>query len=180
MTDQTINTPSDHSAGDLCFRAERPDDIATIYRLTQTAFAPMGFSDGTEADCLNKLRDDGDLTVSYVALRGDEIIGHVALSPVRLDGTAGSWLGLGPVAVAPEMQRQGIGSQLIAKACEIARDQGALGIVLIGNPKVYGSMGFISDGGMRYRDVPPEIVQFQAFTDKRPRGALTFSKGLED
>jgi len=43
MTDQTINTPLDHSAGDLCFRAERPDDIATIYRLTQTAFCAHGF-----------------------------------------------------------------------------------------------------------------------------------------
>jgi len=160
-------------------RPETAADIPAIYALTKAAFAPMAFSDGTEADCLNQLRDDGDLTLSFVATEGDTIIGHVAFSPVFIDDHADGWYGLGPVAVDVARQKQGIGSQLVAAGHAALRDLGAKGVVLIGKPEVYGPMGYVSDGKLSYRDLPSPIIQHHAFTDEAPTGQITFSPGLE-
>ena len=63
-------------------RPEASNDCENIYALTKAAFDPMPFSDGTEADCIKKLRVDGDLKVSLVALKHDRIIGHIEPSRV--------------------------------------------------------------------------------------------------
>ena len=55
----------------------------------------------------------------YFALNGTElvnssrVVGHLALSPVTIDGANAGWFGLGPVAVAPDAQAMGVGSALI-------------------------------------------------------------------
>ena len=86
-------------------RPEIHTDIDAIYQLTQTAFAPMPYSDGDEGACINKLRADGDLTVSLVAVEAEAIVGHVAFSPVTIAGVSDNWFGLGPVSVAPKKQK---------------------------------------------------------------------------
>lgn len=163
----------------MLIRPETPADIPAIYALTEAAFAPMSFSDGTEADCLTNLRNDGDLTLSLVVEDEGAIIAHVAFSKTQIDGVFDGWYGLGPVAVVKDRQQQGIGTRLINAGHAQLRDQGAKGVTLIGNPKVYGPMGFVSDGALTYRDLPAEIVQYIAFQDERPAGTLTFAPALE-
>ena len=164
----------------MLIRPETPADLAAIHALTETAFAPMAFSDGTEADCINGLRQDGDLTLSLVAEDAGKIIGHVAYSPAFIGGEGADWYGLGPIAVEASRQKQGIGSQLAAAGHAELRKLGAAGVVLIGKPEVYGPMGFVSDGSLRYRDVPVSIVQYLAFGDATPSGEVTFSPALEN
>jgi len=48
-----------------------------------------------------------------VAEMDGKIVGHIAFSPVTINGENQGWYGLGPVSVLPELQRQGIGSKLI-------------------------------------------------------------------
>ena len=64
-------------------RSEQPADIPLIYQLTDRAFAPMSFSDGTEPAVIDALREAGDLTLSLVALKDNTLVGHVAFSPVQ-------------------------------------------------------------------------------------------------
>ncbi len=160
-------------------RPETPADHAAIHALTQTAFASMSYSDGTEADCIDRLRADGDLTLSLVAETAAGAVGHVAFSPVFIDGRSDGWFGLGPVAVSPDLQKQGIGSALITEGLERLRARGARGCALIGNPDYYCRFGFISDGAIQYRDLPDRLVQWVAFGADRPTGRLVFSPGLE-
>ena len=160
-------------------RPETAADVPAVQALTEAAFAPMSFSDGKEVEALAGLRCDGDLQLSLVAEEGGEIIGHVAFSPVSLDGAVCNWIALGPIAVKRARQRQGVGSALVAAGAAAFKAQKALGLVLIGNPKVYRSMGFVSDGAMHYRDVPADIVQFLPFSDERPSGLLAFAPALE-
>lgn len=94
-------------------RPEQPGDETAIQTLTAKAFAPMAFADGTEQDVIHDLRRDGDLTISLVALNNGQLVGHVAFSPVTIDGRHDGWFGLGPVSVAPTLQRTGIGTTLI-------------------------------------------------------------------
>jgi predicted N-acetyltransferase YhbS len=49
-------------------RAEVPEDNHAINALTLKAFAPMPFSNGSEAPILRALRRAGELTLSLVAL----------------------------------------------------------------------------------------------------------------
>jgi predicted N-acetyltransferase YhbS len=47
-----------------------------------------------------------------------QVVGRIAFSPVQIDGASTGWHGLGPVAVRPKSQRQGIGSALIHAGLE--------------------------------------------------------------
>jgi putative acetyltransferase len=160
-------------------RPEIHTDIDAIYQLTQTAFAPMPYSDGDEGACINKLRADGDLTISLVAVEAQAIVGHVAFSPVTIAGVSDNWFGLGPVSAAPEKQKTGIGSALIKKGLAQIKSLGAKGCVLIGDPNYYCRFGFVGDGRLTYRDLPSEVVQWLSFTDEKPSGVLKYSPGLE-
>ena len=160
-------------------RPEAPNDYENIYALTKAAFDPMPFSDGTEADCIKKLRADGDLKVSLVAQKHGRLIGHVAFSPVFVSRASGAWFGLGPVSVWPELQGAGIGSALINEGLAILKQTKALGCVLIGDPNYYRKFGFVGDGRIAYRELPKEIVQWFAFGETKPTGTLKFSPGLE-
>ncbi len=160
-------------------RAETPGDIETIYALTKAAFEPMPYSDGTEQDCVNKLRADGDLELSLVAIDQGRLVGHVAFSPVSITGAPQRWLGLGPVSVWPELQKTGIGSSLIKTGLEMLKSDGVAGCVLIGDPNYYRRFGFLGDGSLSYRDLADDVVQWLSFDGTRPKGVLTFSPGLE-
>lgn len=160
-------------------RPETRDDFEAIHALTRAAFAPMAYSQGNEAECVARLRADGDLVVSLVAIAESEIVGHVAFSPVRLDEVFNGWYGLGPISVAPNRQRRGIGGALIGRGLTELRGLGAQGAVLIGNPGYYSRFGFVAEGRLSYRDLPSAYVQWLAFGATKPAGVLTFSAGLE-
>ena len=163
----------------MIIRDEQPADIAAIHALTEIAFAPMAYSDGTEADCITKLRKDGDLTYSLVAVDEGEIVGHVAFSPVTLDGKSDGWFGLGPISVTPTRQKSGIGSALIHEGLNRLRAINAKGCTLIGDPNYYSRFGFVSDGTLTYHDLPTEYVQWLGFDGHTARGKLIYSPGLE-
>src|SRR5690606_39869862 len=79
---------------------------------------------------------------SKVAESDGEIIGHVAISPVRISDSADGWFGLGPISVLPEFQGQGVGSQLMKSALDELEARGAAGCVVLGEPGYYGRFGF--------------------------------------
>ncbi|MSU92339.1 GNAT family N-acetyltransferase [Rhodobacteraceae bacterium 2CG4] len=161
-------------------RPETPADIDAIRDLTDTAFAPMAFSDGTEGACIARLRADGDLALSLVPeTTPGQLVGHVAFSPASAGDDDEGWFGLGPVAVLPDRQRGGIGSALIRAGLDRSQASGARGCVLIGSPAYYRRFGFAADGRVSYRAIPTRNVMWLAFGDHRPAGEMKFSPGLE-
>lgn len=163
----------------MLIRNERPGDEDAIHGLTLAAFEPMAFSDGTEAPIIRSLRASGDLTLSLVAEENGAIVGHIAFSPVTIDGIHDNWFGLGPVSVRPGMQRQGIGKALILKGLEMLRERGARGCALIGNPRIYSRVGFESDGRLSYGNLASSYVQRILFSGPAPHGELKFSPAFE-
>ena len=164
----------------MLIRPEIPADHDAIHELTRIAFEPMPYSAGTEADIIRRLRADGDLTISLVAEENGEIVGHVAFSPVSIDGRHDGWFGLGPISVKLEKQRRGIGKALIAAGLGLLNERGAQGCALIGNPDIYGRVGFVSDGRLTYGDIDPKYVQWLALNGSKPRGVLTFAPAFGD
>lgn len=161
-------------------RTERPADDAAIDELTRVAFEPMPFSSGTEAPIVRALRAAGDLTLSLVAEDDGVIVGHVAFSPVTIDGVHAGWFGLGPISVRADRQRRGIGKALIARGLELLRARGAAGVALIGNPDIYSRAGFESDGLLAHGNLDRSIVQRIVLSGLPPRGELKFAPAFNE
>ena len=163
----------------LTIRSERPGDEAAIHDLTQAAFATMPYSSGTEGPIIRALRASGDLTLSLVAEDGGKVVGHIAFSPVSIDGEHDGWFGLGPISVSADRQKQGIGKTLIHEGLTRLKAMGAKGCVLIGNPAVYQSSGFESDGQLAYGDLDRKYIQRIVLTGPSPQGAITYSPAFD-
>ncbi|MBR1159278.1 GNAT family N-acetyltransferase [Bradyrhizobium elkanii] len=161
-------------------RDERPEDAAAISAITAAAFAKATHSSGTEASIVEALRAAGALTISLVAVSEDgSIFGHIAFSPVRIDGVAGRWYGLGPVSVAPDLQRQGIGSALIRDGLARLVTQNADGCVLLGDPAYYGRFGFVSDPALTYGGQPSPYFQGLVLRGEPPKGDVSYHSAFD-
>ncbi|MDZ4689643.1 MAG: N-acetyltransferase [Planctomycetaceae bacterium] len=120
----------------ITIRHEQPGDEAGIRRVHQAAFPTA-----LEGQLIDDLRRAGRLTISLVAECLDRIVGHIAFSPVTA-GDNQRGLGLAPLAVVPEQQRQGIGGALIRAGLAACRGRDAAFIVVLGDPGYYGRFGF--------------------------------------
>jgi putative acetyltransferase len=122
----------------ITIRCERPEDYPRVRHVNEQAFGQP-----IEADLVEKLRDACADAVSLVA-EDDTIVGHILLTPVVVEGAERPVLGMGlaPIAVLPDRQRQGIGTQLVRRGLAILRERGCPFVVLVGHPEYYPRFGF--------------------------------------
>ena len=159
-------------------RPERPADEDAITQVTEQAFRSAPHTDRTEHYVVRALRAAGQLTVSLVAELAGELVGHVAISPVTItDGTRG-WFGLGPIAVIPGCQGQGIGTALINRALADLRQLGASGCVVLGEPGYYERFGFRAEASLVFPDVPPEYFMAVVFDGPLPSGTVSYHEAF--
>jgi len=125
----------------LQIRPETPADHDAIRQVNEEAFGKPN-----EARIVDRVRASACFIpeLSLVAETGGEIVGHVLFSRGTVEGATEAWelLALGPVAVRPSCQRQGIGSRLIRAGLERARGVGYRAVFLIGHPTYYPRFGF--------------------------------------
>ena len=72
----------------------------------------------------------------------DVIVGHVAFSPVSVDGSDGG-VGLAPVAVLPVYRRRGVAARLVRDGLAVCAAMGVRFVVVLGEPAYYGRFGFV-------------------------------------
>lgn len=164
---------------DIEIRAERPGDEPAIHAVTEEAFREAAHRSGTEQFIVRELRRTGRLAVSLIAVLDGEIVGHVAASPVTIDGETRGWFGLGPVSVAPRLQRRGVGSQLVRASLERLRALGGQGCALVGDPAYYGRFGFRAEPALTLPDVPPQYFQAVVLAGALPGGVVKFDAAFE-
>lgn len=163
---------------DFIIRSEKPNDFVAITRIHELAFKSEPHSEQTEHFIVLALRSAGKLSLSLVAERASQVIGHVAFSPVQFsDGSVG-WYGLGPVAVLPELQHQGIGKALINCGLASLRSQGASGCVVLGDPNYYGRFGFKHRPDCVFEGVPAEYFQSLPFGADAAVGKVTYHEAF--
>jgi putative acetyltransferase len=120
-------------------RAEEPDDCAGIREVHLCAFGGDG-----EANLVELLRNRKKACVSLVALSAHRVVGHIMFSPVSISSAARDFRGIGlaPLAVLPEFQNRGIGSELIRAGLRECRKAGYDAVVVLGHTSYYPRFGF--------------------------------------
>ncbi len=115
--------------------------------------------------------------LSFAAFEQDALVGTIQCWPILFDGDDGRDVPLvmvGPVAVEPTRQRDGIGRDLMLCALNAAVATGeADRLMLIGDPEYYGRFfGFTADRTGEWR-VPGPVEQRRvlALGDSVPEGA---------
>ena len=160
-------------------REEHDDELDAIDAVTQDAFRAHPFSRQTEHLIVNGLRNAGALSLSLVATVGRDVIGHAAFSPVSIEGAAGGWWGLRPVAVAPGRQRSGVGSALIRSGPRRLAEWGVAGCVVLGDPGYYRRLGFRSAADLRFPGAPADHFMAWAADGGLPAGQVTYHAAFD-
>jgi putative acetyltransferase len=155
------------------------DEIDDIRAINIAAFRDHPVSRQTEHLIVEALRDTGALELSLVALSQDRTVGHIAFSQASVGGSESGWFLLGPVAVLPGLQGQGIGSALVESGLAELRSRQASGCVLVGDPGYYSRFGFSTVSDLAYEGVPPEYVLGLSFDEAAPRGRVVANKAFE-
>jgi putative acetyltransferase len=163
----------------VIIRPETPADASAVRALVEAAFAGVEHSSQTEGAIVDALRRAGALSISLVAEQEDIIAGQVAFSPVLIDGEDLGWFGLGPVSVAPERQRAGIGTALIGAGLRLLKDRGAAGCVVLGDPGYYRRFGFTNGHALHYEGAPRAYFQSMILSGDRAEGQVTYHPGFE-
>jgi len=154
-------------------REENPDDIAAIREVNNRAFGQ-----DQEGNIVDALRTNGAALLSLVATLDSRVVGHIMYSPITVAGEV-TGAALGPMAVVPHYQRQGIGSKLVETGSLKIKDLGFPFIIVLGHSHFYPRFGFkpASSHGITCEwEVPDDAFMLLVLDDARMRGVSGLAK----
>lgn len=133
----------------LTIRNETRADYQAVENLTRRAFYNRYVPGCHEHYLLHIMREHPDFVpeLDFVLELDGEIAGSILYTRSTLTGETGERrdiLTFGPVSIAPERQRQGYGTALIAHSLERAAALGWGAVVIFGSPANYVGLGFRS------------------------------------
>lgn len=156
----------------LTVRLEAPVDAPAIDDIITLAFNRQA-----EAKLVHTLRSEGLITLALVAEVADQRVGYILFCPVVIfdDQQSHPAISLGPIAVLPDWQHQGVGSVLVQRGLAHLQQAGHTIVTVLGNPAFYTRFGFEPAMNFNIRcqyDVPPaafmvKVLQSAALCGKR-------------
>src|SRR3954469_4788584 len=135
----------------VTIRRERKGDVAPREALLDVSYGPIRFSKTSE-----RLREGRRPGLSFVAASGRRLVGTVRLWDVSA-GPGRPALLLGPLAVAPDSRKRGIGCRLVPGALRETTRLCHGAVLWVGDAPYYGRLGFSNEKtGARGLPVPCE------------------------
>lgn len=134
MSSTPVPSPVSH------IQVETPADAAAVEALVLAAFGPGRFAKTAE-----RLRERARLAAGFVARDGAELLGSVRLWSITVGGTPA--LFLGPIAVAADNRKAGLGAELV-QACLAWAEEAGQGVLLVGDSPYFGRFGFAPATGV--------------------------------
>ena len=135
------NSPASNSETSFEIRSQTSADLEAVEILTMNVFGPGMFARAAYA-----LREgvEPETHLSFVACKGEEIIGSVRLTKIRWGEN--TVLMLGPLGVLRKYKSLGAGRALMNQAVDTAREHvkqgGPKAIILVGDLAYYQQFGF--------------------------------------
>ncbi|MHA1108426.1 MAG: GNAT family N-acetyltransferase, partial [Alphaproteobacteria bacterium] len=131
---------------------ETASDTAEVEYLYDLAFAP-----GRTALSSYRLRDGVEAVAGLSLVARDELdvlAAAIRYWPIRIGAVGAPALLLGPIAVHPTRQGEGLGALLISESLAVAQTLGWTRVVLVGDEPYYSRFGFTRSVA-RLLDYPP-------------------------
>lgn len=122
---------------DIIYAGELAAHDSGIEQLNAEAFGPARY---TRAAYFIRQGGPHDLSLSFVALAQEHLIGSVRMTPVAIGPARG--LLLGPIVVCPAYKNAGVGSKLMKMALDAAETDGHQLVILVGDEPYYQRFGF--------------------------------------
>ncbi len=125
---------------EIRIRQEVKEDYKRVYEINE-----MAFGQENESKLIEKIRRGPNFVpeLSLVAEKDNEIVGHILFSKIKIVGESEfETLMLAPIAVIPELQKQGVGGKLIKKGIEKAKELEFDSIIVVGHKDYYPKFGF--------------------------------------
>lgn len=154
----------------MTIRPETVADRDAVHALNAAAFGQPD-----EAELVDRLRERATPYLALVAEEAGDLVGHIAFTPVTADGATGV-VGLAPMAIRPDRQRDGVGGELVRDGLAACAEAGAAAVVVLGHPAYYPRFGFAPAHTFGLRDpygAPPEAFMALELTP----GALAEATG---
>ena len=121
----------------IVIRESIPGDLAAIESLY-----PEVFPDENLLPLIRSLLRETPAPLSLVGLIDLELLAHVMFTHCSVEGSNLKAALLGPLAVTPALQRQGIGTALVHAGLKRLEDTGLSQVYVLGDPAYYGRFGF--------------------------------------
>jgi len=156
---------------DILIRKEEEKDYKNIFNVNKLAF-----DQEEESNLVDKIRNSKNFIpdLSIVAELNNRLIGHILFSKIEILGSSVfNTLALAPMAVIPEFQRQGVGSELIKKGMKKAKELGFDSIIVLGHKDYYPKFGFKEASRWKIKcpyKVPQEAFMAIELTEKALEG----------
>lgn len=127
----------------MIIRPEEKQDFNEIYTVVKAAFATAEHSDGNEQDLVIALRTGNNYIqkLSLVAKIDNQLVGYIMFTTAKVGND--TVLVLAPLAILPAFQKQGIGSALINKGHQIAKELGYEYCLVLGSEHYYPRFGYL-------------------------------------
>mmetsp|Transcript_51237 Transcript_51237/g.94770 ORF Transcript_51237/g.94770 Transcript_51237/m.94770 type:complete len:220 (+) Transcript_51237:116-775(+) len=96
----------------------------------------------------HELRQSSDYLpeLDLVAVSNGEIVGSIVYSKSKISTSDGREISdvvtFGPLGVLPKCRKQGIAAALVKESIQKARQMGFRAVIIYGDPRLYGRMGF--------------------------------------
>lgn len=142
----------------------------------------LAFGQPDEANIADKLRETCQGLLSLVAIVEDQLVGHILFSPVTIESDRGisKGMGLAPMAIIPDYQRRGIGSELVRSGLAMLKDTTCPFVIVLGHPEYYPRFGFerASKYGIRsqWDGVPDDAFMILVLDDSAMYGISGVAK----
>ena len=131
----------------ISIRLEEERDYRKVEHLTREAFWDLYRPGCCEHLIVHKIRKSPAFVkeLDHVACQDGDVVGNIVYSKAKVvngENREFEVLCMGPLAVLPLFQSKGIGSLLMNRTIEKARELGFKAILIFGNPKYYQRFGF--------------------------------------
>jgi putative acetyltransferase len=126
----------------IVVRESLPSDIASIETLYADAFPEEDLR-----PLVRELLSQEPMVLSLVGHAHRALVGHVIFSACGIVGRSDRVALLGPLAVAPNAQRRGLGGALLQDGLERLKRDDVIQVYVLGDPGYYGRFGFQPETG---------------------------------
>lgn len=132
---------------EITIRNEAEKDYRKVEEVTREGFWNHFQPGADEHFLLHNLRKSPDFIeeLDFVIEADGMIIGNIVFCKSRIidvKGMATEVIIFGPVTILPDYQKMGYGRKLIRHAIQAAKDMGFNAILIYGDPRFYGGLGF--------------------------------------